>query len=58
MVATLDSIIDCELLNLPQVYKGICFGHVLFKASQYFMNDDKVFMGLRQVSVKDAQTIL
>jgi hypothetical protein len=30
-------------------------GHVLFKTCQYFTNDDKVFMGLRQVSVKDAQ---
>jgi hypothetical protein len=33
-------------------------GHVLFKTCQYFMNDDKVFMGLRQVSVKDAQASL
>ncbi len=28
---------------------------MLFKACQYATNDDKVFMGLRQVSVKDAQ---
>jgi len=32
-------------------------GHVLFKTCQYFMND-KVFMGLRQVSVNDAQASL
>jgi hypothetical protein len=35
--------------------EGTCFGHVLFKGCQYSMNDDKVSMGLRQVSVKDAQ---
>ncbi len=29
---------------------------MLFKACQYFTNDDKVFMGLKQVSVKDAQS--
>jgi hypothetical protein len=56
MVITLCSIIDCELLNLPWVYVGICFGHVLFKTCQYFTNDDKVSMGLKQVSVKDAQS--
>ncbi len=55
MVTTLHSIIDCELLNLFQVYEGACFGHVLFKTCQYFMNDDKVSMGLKKVSVKDAQ---
>jgi hypothetical protein len=33
-------------------------GHVLFKTCQYFTNDDKKFMGLRQVSVKDAQASL
>jgi hypothetical protein len=56
MATTWHSIIDCELLNLPQVYEGICFGHVLSKACQYSMNDDKVSMELRQVSLKDAQT--
>jgi hypothetical protein len=56
MATTWHSIIDCELLNLPQVYEGICFSHVLSKTCQYSMNDNKVSMGLRQVSVKDAQT--
>jgi hypothetical protein len=32
MATTLHSIVDCELLNLLQVYEGTCFGHVLFKA--------------------------
>jgi len=55
MAITLYSIVDREILNLLQIYEDTCFGHVLFKACQYATNDDKVFMGLRQVSVKDAQ---
>jgi len=58
MAITLHSIIDYEFLNFQQVYEGTCFGHVLFKACQYATNDDKVSMGLSQVSVKDAQTCL
>ncbi len=51
----LHSIVDCELLNLPHAYEGICFGHMLSKACQYSMNDDKGSMGLRQVNVRYAQ---
>ncbi len=31
MAIIVHSIIDCELLNLFQVYEGTCFGHVLSK---------------------------
>ncbi len=31
MVATLYSIIDCELFNILRVYEDTCFGHVVFK---------------------------
>jgi hypothetical protein len=55
MAIVLCSIVDCEMLNLLRVYETTCFGHVLFKACQYATNDDKKFMGLRQVSVKDAK---
>ncbi len=55
MAITLCFIVDCEMLNVLRVYEDTCFGHVLFKTCQYATNDDKVFMGLRQVSVKDAQ---
>ncbi len=55
MATTLGSIVDCELLNLIQVYEGICFGHVLSKTCQCSMNDDKVSMGIRQVNVKDVR---
>jgi len=58
MATTFHSIVDYELLNLQRVYEGTCFGCMLFKACQYATNDDKVSMGLSQVSVKDAQTCL
>jgi len=56
LLASLCSIVDYELLNLPHIYEGICFGHVLSKACQYSTNDDKVSIGLRQMSVKYGQT--
>jgi len=31
MVVELRSIVDCEPLNLFQVFEDICFGHVMFK---------------------------
>jgi hypothetical protein len=29
MATTLQSIINCKLINILQVYEGICFGHVM-----------------------------
>jgi hypothetical protein len=56
MATTLHSIIDCEPLNILRVYEGTCLGHVMSKACQYVTNDEKVFVGLRNVSVKEAQS--
>jgi len=55
MAIALCSIIDCRLLKLQQVYKGMCFGHIMFKAYQYVTNDEKVITSLKQVNVKAAQ---
>ncbi len=55
MATTLLSIIICQPLKLNQVYEGTCFGHVMSKVCQY---DNKVYKGLMQVDVKDAQAIL
>jgi hypothetical protein len=52
MAITPHSIVDCCLLKLQQVYEGMCFGHIMFKANQYATNDEKVTIGLKQVSVK------
>jgi len=54
MVAILQSIVDYEPLTLLMVYEDTCFGHVMFKMCQYATNDDKVFIGLKGVNVKDA----
>jgi hypothetical protein len=51
MDITLCSIIDCEPLKPLQLYEGICFRHVMSKAYQYAMNDDKVFVNLTLVNV-------
>jgi hypothetical protein len=39
------SIIDCEPLRVIKVYEGTYFGHVMSKAYQYVINDNKVFKG-------------
>jgi len=36
------------------VYEGTYFGHVTPKIGQHTTNDDKVFVGLTLVSVKNA----
>jgi hypothetical protein len=56
MVATLHSIIDYEPLKILRVYKGMCFTHVMSKACYYATNDEKVSVGLKNVSVKEVQS--
>jgi hypothetical protein len=56
MVTTMCSIINYEPLKILRVYEGTCFGHVTSKACQYATNDDKMFVGLQNVSVKEAQS--
>jgi len=56
MVLTLHSIFNCEPLNILRVYKGTCFGHVMSKACQYVINDEKVSIGLKNGTVKKIQS--
>jgi hypothetical protein len=56
MATIMHSIIDYEPLKILKVYEGTCFGHVMSKAHQYATHDDKIFVGLRNVSVKEAQS--
>ncbi len=58
MATTLQSIVECEPLKLVKVYEGTCFGHVMSKACQYATNDEKIFVGLKNVNVKDAHVAL
>jgi hypothetical protein len=55
MATTLHFIVDYEPLKSLRVYEGTWFRHVMFKAYQSNTNDNKVFVGLQHVSVKDAQ---
>jgi hypothetical protein len=45
-------------MKIFRVYEGKCFGHVMSNACEYVTNDDKAFVGLEHVSVKDAQASL
>jgi hypothetical protein len=56
-VVGLHSIIGCEPLKIIKVYEGTCFEHMMSKAYKYVTNDDKVFVGLEHVSVKDALSL-
>ncbi len=58
MDIALCSIIDYEPLKLLQLYEGICFGHVMSKAYQYAMNDDKVSMSLTLVNVTNLPKLI
>ncbi len=50
MVKTLQSIINYEPLKLLWVY-GTYFGHIMSKACQYVTKTNKVYVGLKHVSV-------
>jgi len=58
MATTICFIIICQPLKINHVYEGTYFGHVMSKACQYAINDDKVSKGLMQVNVKDAKVAL
>jgi hypothetical protein len=47
---TLHSIIDCEHLK---VYESTWFRHMMFKTYQSITNNDKVFVELKNVTVKE-----
>lgn len=55
MVTTLGSIVDYCLLKLQWVHEGACFGHIVFKAYQCDINDEKVIVGLKHVNLKVGQ---
>jgi hypothetical protein len=43
---------------LPQLFDGIGFGHVMNKATQYAIDDDRISKNLALMSVKFAQRFL
>jgi len=53
MATTLHSIIKCGPFKKIKVYEDICFEHVMSKACQYATNDNKYFIQLKNVNVKE-----
>lgn len=44
----------CKLLGLDESFQGTYFGHVLFKACQYAIANEKVCKNLKYVPIKYA----
>ncbi len=57
LTITLTFIVSCKPLQLPQPFANVCFGQVMSKACQYVMNETKVGVGMKEVSLKDVQVI-
>jgi hypothetical protein len=55
MTATLQSIVNYNILGLQESFQGSCFGHAFSKAFQYATTDEKVCKGLKYVSIKTIQ---
>jgi hypothetical protein len=55
LTTTLIYIVPCKPLQLPQPFANICFGQVMSKVCQYVMNEAKVGVGMKEISLKDAQ---
>jgi hypothetical protein len=55
LTTTFIFIVSCEPLQLPQLFVGFCFGHVMSKACQYAMNEIKVGAGMKELNLKDVQ---
>jgi hypothetical protein len=52
------SIVSCVALMLPQPYANSYFGHVVSKCFEYAINDLKICVAMKEVSIKDAHVSL
>jgi hypothetical protein len=53
------SIISCVPLLLLQPYvANCCYGHAMSKCCQYVINDLKMCVGMKEVSIKETQSSL
>jgi len=51
-------IVSCEPLQLVQPFASVYFGHVTSKICSYAMNEAKVGVGMKEISLKNAQIAL
>ncbi len=54
----LTSVVYYSPLQLACPFVGLCFGHAMFKATQYATNDTKMCVGFSKVNLKGVQTSL
>jgi hypothetical protein len=50
--------ISCETLDVMESFEGTCFEHVFSNVCQYAIVEEKVFKGLKYVSIKSMKTYL
>jgi hypothetical protein len=48
-------VFSCESLQLDTPFIGTCFGHGMSKTCQYFTNDVKLCVGIKEMALKNAQ---
>ncbi len=58
LTTTFIRIILCDPLMITKLYFATCYGHAVTKCSQYGTNGIKVCGGMRELSIKDAQSSL
>jgi hypothetical protein len=55
---TLTSVVSCAPLQLATPFNGTYFGHVMSKACQYAIDDIKIGVGMKEMSVIEPQSAL
>jgi hypothetical protein len=55
---TLTSVVSCAPLQLATPFNGTYFGHVMFKTCHYAINDIKIGVVMKELSVIEAQSSL
>jgi hypothetical protein len=54
--SSLSNAISCGVLQLERSCSGVCFGHLMSKVCQYATNEDVVCQGMKEISLKEAQS--
>ncbi len=58
LVFALSIAFSYESLQLDVPFIGTCLGHAMSKACQYFTNDVKLCVGIKEMTLKNAQQII
>jgi len=58
LIFALTFIVSCFTLQQTCPFVGSCFGHAMSKVAQYVTNDNNVYVGFLEVSLKKTQSSL